>query len=79
MSQFPERRNITQRQRISAQIRAALTPSILLTVDETQKLLRLQKEACQRILRRLVESGVLREIQRGVYTPTALLSGLPTP
>ena len=79
MSRVPERRNSTQRQRISAQIRAALTPSILLTVEETQRLLKLHKEACQRILRRLVESGVLREIQRGVYTPTALLSGLPTP
>ncbi len=79
MSRVPERRNSTQRQRISAQIRTALTPSILLTVEETQRLLQLHKEACQRILRRLVESGVLREIQRGVYTPTALLSGLPTP
>jgi predicted transcriptional regulator of viral defense system len=79
MSPFPERRNITQRHRISAQIRTALTPSILLTVEGTQRLLQLHKEACQRILRRLVESGVLREIQRGVYTPTALLSGLPTP
>lgn len=79
MIRIPERRNIAQRQRISAQIRAALTPSILLTVDETQRLLRLHKEACQRILRRLAESGVLREIQRGVYTPTALLSGLPMP
>jgi predicted transcriptional regulator of viral defense system len=78
MNRLRERRNITQRQRISAQIRAALTPSILLTVDETQRLLRLHKDACQRILRRLVESGVLREVQRGVYTPTALLSGLPT-
>ena len=55
MGQFPERRNITQRQRVSAQIRAALTPSILLTVDETQRLLQLHKDACQRILRRLVE------------------------
>lgn len=39
----------------------------------------LHRDACQRILRRLLEAGVLREIQRGVYTPTALISGLPTP
>jgi hypothetical protein len=39
----------------------------------------LHRDACQRILRRLLEAGVLREIQRGVYTPTTLISGLPTP
>jgi predicted transcriptional regulator of viral defense system len=76
----PDRRNFTRRQAISAQLRAVLSsPSLLLTVDEMQRLLRLQRDACQRILRRLLEAGVLREIQRGVYTPTPLISGLPTP
>ena len=78
--QQPDRRNLKQRQAISARVRGLLSsPSVLLTVDETQRLLQLQREACQRILRRLLEAGVLREIQRGVYTPTALISGLPTP
>lgn len=78
--QQPDRRDLKQRQAISTQVRALLSsPSVLLTVDEAQRLLQLQREACQRILRRLLEAGVLREIQRGVYTPTALISGLPTP
>jgi Fic family protein len=78
--QQPDRRNLKQRQAISARVRGLLSsPSVLLTVDEAQRLLQLQREACQRILRRLLEAGVLREIQRGVYTPTALISGLPTP
>jgi predicted transcriptional regulator of viral defense system len=76
----PDRRNLTRRGAVSAQLRAVLSsPSLLLTVDETQRLLRLHRDACQRILRRLLEAGVLREIQRGVYTPTTLISGLPTP
>jgi predicted transcriptional regulator of viral defense system len=76
----PDRRNLTRRGAISAQLRAVLSsPSLLLTVDETQRLLRLHRDACQRILHRLLEAGVLREIQRGVYTPTTLISGLPTP
>ena len=77
--QQPDRRDLKQRQAM-IQVRALLSsPSVLLTVDEAQRLLQLQREACQRILRRLLEAGVLREIQRGVYTPTALISGLPTP
>jgi predicted transcriptional regulator of viral defense system len=76
----PERRNVPRRQAVSAQLRAVLSsPSLLLTVDEAQRLLRLHRDACQRILRRLLEAGVLREIQRGVYTPANLISGLPTP
>jgi predicted transcriptional regulator of viral defense system len=78
--QQPDRRDLKQRQATSARVRGLLSsPSVLLTVDEAQRLLQLQREACQRILRRLLEAGVLREIQRGVYTPTALISGLPTP
>jgi predicted transcriptional regulator of viral defense system len=76
----PDRRNAIRRQAVSTQLRAVLSsPSLLLTVDEAQRLLRLHREACQRILRRLLEAGVLKEIQRGVYTPTNLISGLPTP
>ena len=76
----PDRRDLTRRQVVSARLHAALTsPSLLLTVDEAQRILRLHRDACQRILRRLLEAGVVREIQRGVYTPTTLISGLPTP
>ena len=76
----PDRRNATRRQAVSVQLRAVLSsPSLLLTVDEAQRLLQLHRDACQRILRRLLEAGVLKEIQRGVFTPTQLISGLPTP
>jgi len=76
----PDRRDITRRQMVAARLHEALSsPSILLTVDEAQRILRLHRDACQRMLRRLLEAGVLREIQRGVYTPTTLMSGLPTP
>lgn len=76
----PDRRDVTRRRAVYVQLRAVLSsPSLLLTVDEAQRLLQLHREACQRILRRLLEAGVLREIQRGVYTPTHLISGLPTP
>lgn len=75
-----ERRNLTERQQISAQLLALIrSPSVLLTVDGAQQLLRLQRDACQRILKRLVDAGVLREIQRGVYTPTPLISAMPMP
>jgi len=75
-----ERRNLMQRQQTSAQLLALLrSPSMLLTVDRAQQLLRLHRDACQRILRRLVDAGVLREIQRGFYTPTPLMTAMPTP
>ena len=75
-----DRRDIARRRVVAAKLHEALSsPSILLTIDEAQRILRLHREACQRILRRLLEAGVLREIQRGVYTPTTLISGLPTP
>lgn len=75
-----ERRNLMQRQQTSAQLLALIrSPSVLLTVEGAQQLLRLHREACQRILKRLVDAGVLREIQRGVYTPTPLITAMPTP
>jgi predicted transcriptional regulator of viral defense system len=75
-----ERRDVTRREEISVRLRAALSSrSLLLTVEEVQRLLSLHREACQRILRHLEEGGVLREIQRGVYAPTPLVSGMSTP
>lgn len=80
MKAQPDRRNAARRQAVSTQLRVMLSsPSVLVTVDETQRLLRLHRDACQRILRRLLDGGVLREVGRGVYTPTSLISGLPRP
>ena len=67
--QQPDRRDLKQRQAIATQVRALLSsPSVLLTVDEAQRLLHLQREACQRILRRLLEAGcTLRDPARRIH------------
>ena len=74
----PERRDLRSRTAISARLTAALSnPSIVLTVDKAQELLGLAAEACDRILRRLESNGVLQQLQRGVYAPGPLISGMP--
>jgi predicted transcriptional regulator of viral defense system len=73
-----ERRDLTTRGLISAQLRSILSsPSILLTVQEAERLLGLTRDVCERILRRLETNGVMQQVQRGVYTPTSLISGIP--
>ena len=52
------------------------SPSLLLTVEETQRLLGLAREACERILTRLEANGVLQQLQRGLYTPGPLITGM---
>jgi predicted transcriptional regulator of viral defense system len=72
-----ERRDLTKRGLISAQLRSILSsPSVVLTVREAKRLLGLSDEACERILRRLENSGLLRQVQRGTYVPTPLIAGL---
>jgi predicted transcriptional regulator of viral defense system len=73
----PERRDLRGRAAVSARLTAALSnPSILLTVDEAGKLLGVQPDASERILRRLEASGVLQELRRGEYVPGPLISGI---
>jgi len=55
------------------------SPSLLLTVGEAQRLLGIARDAAERILGHLEDSGVLRQLQRGVYTPGPLISGMPRP
>jgi predicted transcriptional regulator of viral defense system len=65
---------------VSARLTAALSnPSILLTVDEAGKLLGVEPEASERILKRLEASGVLQELHRGEYVPGPLISGIRRP
>ena len=72
-----ERRDMSARDLISARLRSILSsPSVLLTVREVERLLGLTGEACERILRHLETNGVVQQVQRGVYTPTPLISGI---
>ena len=74
----PERRDIRARTAISARLTAALSnPSIVLTVEKAQELLGVARDASERILRRLETNGVLQQLQRGVYAPGPLISGMP--
>jgi predicted transcriptional regulator of viral defense system len=58
---------------------ALSSPSLVLTVDEAQRLLGLAREACERILKRLENNGVLQQLRRGEYAPGPLISGMPRP
>ena len=74
----PERRNLDERTAISARLTAALSnPSLLLTIEEAQRLLGIARDASERILKRLESNGVLQQLQRGVYAPGPLISGMP--
>jgi predicted transcriptional regulator of viral defense system len=73
-----ERRDLKRRAAISARLASMVSsPSLLLTVDEAQRLLGLAADACDRILKRLEGNGVLQQLQRGVYTPGPLITGMP--
>ena len=77
MKRPPERRDVTKRRLISAQLTSILSsPSVVLTVQEAKRLLGVSEEACDRILQRLENSGLLRQVQRGTYVPTPLIAGL---
>jgi DNA-binding transcriptional ArsR family regulator len=65
-----ERRNIEHR---SASVRRVIdavlqNPSVTLTVSTLQQWLSVPIDAAERILKRLGESGLVREVQRGVWT-----------
>ena len=47
-------------------------PSVTLSVANLQEWLCLPSDVARRILRRLVDAGVVREIQRGVWVPEPL-------
>lgn len=67
-----ERRNISQR---AALVQRLVTdvirhPGLVLRVDTLQKCLNVPADAAQRILRRLVASGVIRAIGNGLWIRT---------
>jgi hypothetical protein len=64
-----ERRNIRERAAVVRQVINSIVqnPSVTLSVSTLQSWLGVPVEAAQRILDRLASSGLLREVQRGVW------------
>jgi hypothetical protein len=69
-----ERRNIRERAaRLQRLIKAVVdNPSVTLNVATLQGWLGLHVDAAQRILSRMVASGLVREVSRGVFVPGTL-------
>jgi hypothetical protein len=68
-AQGQERRNISARAAIVQRVINGVVqnPSVTLTVDTLQSWLDIPMEAAQRILDRLASSGLVREVQKGVW------------
>jgi hypothetical protein len=64
-----ERRNVRVRAAVVQRVIDAIlqNPSVTLTVNTLQSWVGVPMEASQRILERLVSSGLVREVQRGVF------------
>jgi len=64
-----ESRNAHARAAITQRIVTSVlqNPSVTLSVDTLHAWLGLQMDAADRILRRLASSGIVREVQRGVW------------
>lgn len=64
-----ERRNIKQRAAVVQQVIDGVVqnPSVTLTVNTLQSWLGVPLDAAQRILDRLASSGLVQEVQRGVW------------
>lgn len=65
-----ERRNIRRRAALVQRVidDVIQNPSVTLTVHTLQDWLDVPVEAAQRIIQRLASSGLVREVQRGVWT-----------
>ena len=64
-----ERRDISTRAAVFQRVINGVVqnPSVTLTVETLQKWLNVPMEAAQRILERLASSGLVREVQKGVW------------
>ena len=64
-----ERRNMETRAAVVKRVVDGIVqnPSVMLSVSNLQSWLNVPAEAAQRILQRLASSGLVREVQRGVW------------
>lgn len=72
-----ERRNISRRAAIVQRVIEGVVqnPSVTLTVNTLQQWLGVPMEAAERILTRLASSGLVSEVQRGVWARGSLGAG----
>jgi CRP-like cAMP-binding protein len=72
-----ERRNIRSRAAIVQRVIEGIVqnPSVTLTVHTLQQWLGVPRDAAERILGRLASSGLVREVQRGVWARGTLGTG----
>ncbi len=72
-----ERRNLSSRAAIVRRVIDGVVqnPSVTLTVNTLQQRLGVPMDAAQRILDRLVSSGLVREVQKGIWARGALGAG----
>ena len=70
-----ERRNLRERgAKVQRLVQGVIqNPSVTLTVDTLCEWLSVPAEAAERILQRLISSGVVREVQRGMFVPARAL------
>ena len=68
-----ERRNLAARAAVVQRVINGVVqnPSVTLTVDTLQKWLDIPVDAAVRILQRLTSSGLVREVDKGVWTRAA--------
>jgi len=64
-----ERRNISVRAAVVQRVISGVVqnPSVTLTTDTLQQWLNIPPDAAERILGRLASSGLVREVQKGVW------------
>lgn len=64
-----ERRNVKHRAAIVQRVIDGVVqnPSVTLTLNTLQQWLGVPREAAERILQRLISSGLVREVQKGVW------------
>jgi hypothetical protein len=72
-----ERRDIRQRAAVVQRVIDGVVqnPSVTLTVTTLQSWLGVPLDAAQRILQRLAASGLVREVQRGVWARSSWAGG----
>ena len=72
-----ERRNIRDRAAIVERVIESIVqnPSVTLTISTLQQWLGVPRDAAERILGRLASSGLVKEVQRGVWTRGPLGAG----
>jgi hypothetical protein len=74
MQRKRERRNAARRALVLQYVINSVleNPSVTLTTDILQQWVQVPMSAAERILQRLASSGLLREVQRGVWTPAKM-------